>query len=322
VRQSGSISGLSVYSTNKTPSILSWLPWNHVFAGNSDFNMMLSNGGSLYLDDGKPVGKLFERTLENIRSRAGSLSFNVPIAHGLAMTAMKDNLELQRKYFENLDVFFYADASLPSEIWNAVEEMALAIKGKIPLMISSCGLTETAPCCMIYYQQGASSGMIGVPVPELEAELIPLGQSRYEIRVRGPNVFKEYFGDVEKTKTSFDEEGFFITGDAVRWVDPENPALGVYFDGRLTENFKLMTGTWVHATTLRISALGALQNLVQDLIIVGEGHGEIGLFIFPATGKIPEDTIIQDGCYIAHHTIKNFKQHFMQWPKALQVHPI
>ena len=279
-------------------TMLDWLPWNHVFAGSSDFNMALSNGGSLYLDDGKPVGKLFQRSIENMRMKAGSLSFNVPLAHGMAVAAMKDDAELRKRYFEGLEVFFYAGASLPMEIWNAVEEMALAEKGEVPLMISSWGMTETAPAALLYYEKGAISGMIGVPVPGLEAKLIPVAENRYDLRVRGPNVIDSYFKDPEKTASSFDEEGFFITGDAVRWVDPADPSRGVFFDGRLTEDFKLVSGTWVQATNLRISALGALEGLAQDLIIVGEGHNEIGLFIFPNAERLSGEHEVVDGCCI------------------------
>ncbi len=283
---------------SKPHRILDWLPWNHVFAGNSNFNMALSNGGSLYIDDGKPVGRLFERSVENIRSRAGTMSLNVPLAHGLAVAAMKEDAALRRKYFGELDLFFYAGASLPMEIWNAVEEMAVAEKGEVPLMISSWGMTETAPAALLYYEKGAKSGMIGVPVPGLEARLVPVGDNRYDLRVRGPNVIDGYFADPQKTATSFDEEGFFITGDAVRWVDPDDPSRGVLFDGRLTEDFKLVSGTWVQATTLRIRALGALQGLAQDLIVVGEGHNEIGLMIFPAAGKVSGAADLSGGCCV------------------------
>ena len=270
---------------SKPHKILSWPPWNHVFAGNSDFNMMLANGGSLYLDDGKPAGKLFERTLENLRMHPGTLAIDLPVAHALTVRAMREDPELRRLYFRHLDMFFYAGASLPADVWGAIEEMAMAERGEIPLMISGWGMTETAPCAVLYHQRGAASGMVGVPVPELETKLIPCGEDRYELRVRGPNVIDGYFEDPDRTAESFDDEGFFVTGDAVRLVDPGDDSRGLLFDGRLTEDFKLTTGTWVRASVLRIEALAALSGLVQDIVVVGEGRSEIGLLVFPAPGR-------------------------------------
>lgn len=276
--------------------MLDWLPWNHVFAGNSNFNMMLSNGGSLYLDDGKPVGKLFERTLENMRMHPATLAFNVPVAHGLAVQAMRNDAALRKSFFSGLDIFFYAGASLPKEIWDSVEAMAIAETGEIPLMISSWGMTETAPSALLYYEKGARSGMIGVPVPGIEARLLPVGENRFELRVRGPNVISGYFEDPERSAESFDAEGFFITGDAVRLADPGDLTRGICFDGRLTEDFKLMTGTWVQATNLRAAILGALDGLAQDVVIAGEGHPEIGLLVFPSAGRLSANAGIDGGC--------------------------
>lgn len=269
----------------KPHKILSWPPWNHVFAGNSDFNMMLANGGSLYIDDGKPAGNMFERTLENLRMHPGTLAIDLPIAHALTVRAMREDAELRRGYFRDLDMFFYAGASLPADVWAAIEEMAMAERGEAPLMISGWGMTETAPCAVLYHQRGAASGMVGVPVPGLTAKLIPLGGNRYELRVAGPNVIDGYFEDPDRTAGSFDDEGFFITGDAVRLVDPADDTRGLLFDGRLTEDFKLTTGTWVRAGVLRIEALAALSGLAQDIVVVGEGHSEIGLLVFPAPGR-------------------------------------
>ena len=197
--------------------------------------------------------------------------------------------ELRRGYFRDLDMFFYAGASLPADVWTAIEEMAAAEGGEAPLMISGWGMTETAPCAILYHQRGAASGMVGVPVPGLTAKLIPLGGDRYELRVAGPNVIDGYFEDPERTAASFDEEGFFVTGDAVRFVDPADDPRGLAFDGRLTEDFKLITGTWVRASVLRVEALAALSGLVQDVVVVGEGRAEIGLLVFPTPGRCAGD---------------------------------
>lgn len=265
----------------RPPVILDWLPWNHVFAGNSDFNLVLSNGGSLYLDEGKPVKGLFEKTIENLRLMPGTLSMNVPAGYGMLVDAMQKDSALQKAFFRDLDMIFYAGASLPKAVWDALEAMAIAQTGRIPMMTSSWGMTETAPMCLIHHQGGARSGMIGVPAPKLEAKLIPVEADRFELRVRGPNVMSGYLDDPKKTAQTFDEDGFMITQDAVRFADPDNMEDGVLFDGRLSEDFKLLTGTWVHAGNLRLAALTALSGLVQDVVVTGADKADIGLLIFP-----------------------------------------
>lgn len=283
------------------PVMVDWMPWNHVFGGSSDFNMTLANGGSMYLDNGKPVKGLFERTLENQKSVSATMSLNVPIAYAMLVEAMREDAELRANFFDGLDMIFYAGASLPADVWAALEEMALAETGRIPMMTSSWGLTETAPMAVIHYQGGAESGHIGVPAPLLEAKLIPESPGRYEIRVRGPNVMSGYYNDPAKTAEAFDDEGFFITNDAVRFVDEEDRAKGVRFDGRISEDFKLQTGTWVQAGNLRLEAMAALSGLVQDVVITGADKREIGIMIFPpaARGLKGEDGTIRDAGYLA-----------------------
>lgn len=283
----------------KHHTMLDWLPWNHVFAGSSNFNMILAIGGTLYLDDGKPVGKLIDRTIENMAMRQSTLSFDVPVAHAAQVAALKQDADLRRSYFEALDIFFYAGASLPADVWADLEEMALAETGDTPMMMSSWGLTETAPSALIYHEKGAGAGMVGIPVPELDVKLIPQGDNRFEVRVRGPNVFTGYFEDPDKTAEAFDDEGYFVTGDAMRFVNPEDPARGLRFDGRIGEDFKLATGIWVQASTLRLNVLSAMGGLVQDLVVVGEGHDEVGLLIFPPAerGLSGTDGAIADADY-------------------------
>lgn len=286
----------------RPPVILDWLPWNHVFAGNSDFNMVLSNGGSLYLDQGKPVAGLFEKTLENLKLMPGTLSMNVPTGYVMLVDALTQDTELQKAFFGDLDLIFYAGASLPRSVWEALESMAMAQTGRIPMMTSSWGMTETAPMAVIHHQGGARSGMIGVPAPELEAKLIPVEDNRYELRVRGPNIMSGYLDEPEKTAESFDRDGFMITHDAVRFADPDNMAEGLVFDGRLSEDFKLLTGTWVQAGNLRLDVLAGLSGLVQDVVITGADKTDIGLLIFPdpqADIRQTRDGVVTDESYIA-----------------------
>lgn len=266
-------------------TLLDWLPWNHTFAGNSNFNMMLSNGGSLYLDDGKPLPDRFARSLENGRRVPVTLSFDVPVAHAMRVAAMQADAALRRAYFRDLDIFFYAGASLPADVWAAVEEMARREHGAVPLMMSSWGMTETAPSTLIVHEMGGKSGNVGVPVPGVAAKLLPVGANRYELRVTGPNLFPGYLDDVKKNAEAFDEEGFFISGDAVGMIDPGDVARGLFFDGRISEDFKLMTGVWVRASTLRLDLLPRLAGLAQDIVVVGDGHAEVGLLLFAPPGR-------------------------------------
>ena len=277
------------FLSEKPPLIVDWLPWNHVFGGSHNFNMMLANGGSLYIDDGKPVRGLFERSLENLKMMAGTLAFNVPAGFSMLLDAMQRDDELRKRYFADLDMVFYAGASLPQNVWKGLEEMALKTSGQIPLLTSSWGLTETAPACTLQHQPPESSGVIGVPVPGIEAKLLPLEGERWEIRVKGPSVFKRYFNDPGKTGEAFDDEGFFKPGDAVKFVDVNAPEKGLRFDGRIAEDFKLMTGIWVKASQLRLDALAALAPFAADVIIAGEGRNEIGMMIFPNRDAIAEN---------------------------------
>ncbi len=270
----------------RPPRIVDWLPWNHVFGGSHNFNMMLANGGALYIDDGKPVAGLFERTVENLSTTTGTLAFNVPVGFGMLLGALGEDETLRRRFFEDLDLVFYAGASLPQEIWRGLEDMAMAIKGEIPLMTSSWGLTETAPAAMLQHEPIDRSGVIGVPLNEVTVKLVPLEDERFEVRVKGPTITPGYYDDPEKTEAAFDEEGFFLTGDAMAFLDPADPNKGMRFDGRIAEDFKLLTGTWVRAAQLRLEALACLAPLAADLVVTGADRGEIGVMIFPNRAEL------------------------------------
>ena len=270
----------------RPPRIVDWLPWNHVFGGSHNFNMMLASGGTLYIDDGKPVPGLFERTVENLGLMTGTLSFNVPVGYGMLLKALKADAALRRRFFEDLDLVFYAGASLPQEIWQGFEAMAMEIKGEVPLITTSWGLTETAPAVMLQHEPIDRSGVVGVPLPGSEIKLLPDAYLRCEVRVKGPNVMPGYYEAPDKTAEAFDEEGFFLTGDAMVFVDPDDPDKGMKFDGRISEDFKLLTGTWVRAAQLRIDMLACLSPLAADLVITGADRTEIGVMIFPNMGEL------------------------------------
>ncbi|MFK8081916.1 MAG: AMP-binding protein [Granulosicoccus sp.] len=274
--------------TARPPLIMDWLPWNHVFGGSHNFNMMLANGGSLYIDDGKPIKAGFGRMLENLSMKAGTLALNVPIGFSLLLDAFDKDDSLKRKFFADLDLMFYAGASLSEDVWDGLEKMATEVRGDVPMMVSSWGMTETAPASIMVHENMGRAGVIGVPLPDVKVKLLPLADERYELRVAGPNVMPGYFNDEQKTKESFDEEGFLITGDAVKFRDSGNPDAGLIFNGRTSEDFKLMSGTWVRAANLRLSVLGVLAGLVQDVVITGQDKADIGLLIFPLPDALNE----------------------------------
>lgn len=281
------------FLADHAPRITDWLPWNHVFGGSHNVNMMLANGGTLTIDNGKPTGPAFATTLKNRTDRPGTLAFNVPVGFGMIVDALSDKPDLRRHIFKDQQLLFYAGASLPQAVWEGLERYCFEARGGLPLMISSWGLTETAPACLMVHEPIGRSGVIGVPLAGVTVKLIPDNDMRCEIRVKGPNIMAGYFNDPAKTAAAFDEEGFFITGDAVRFVDPKDAARGLIFDGRVSEDFKLETGTWVQAGTLRMNALKELAGLAQDVVICGHDRGEVGLFVFPLPGAAaPGDTTL------------------------------
>ncbi len=271
---------------SKPPKILDWLPWNHVFGGGHNFNLVLRNGGSLYIDDGKPTPKEFGKTLRNLKEHAGNWSFNVPVGFELFVAEFEKDKELRQKYFSDLDIIVYAGASLPQATWEGLENAALEEVGAVPMMISSWGMTETAPAALYVHEPIGRSGIIGVPLPGFTAKLLPDDDQRYELRVKGPNVTPGYYDNEKKTREAFDDEGYFITGDAVKFVDANNPSAGLKFDGRISEDFKLLTGTWVQASVLRLKALEVLPKFVQDIVICGQGQHDIGIMVFPNMSEL------------------------------------
>jgi feruloyl-CoA synthase len=287
------------FLADRPPVIVDWLPWNHVFGGSHNFNMMLANGGSLYIDEGKPAKGLIERTIENNAMKSATISFNVPVGFAMLRDAMKADSALRETFFRDLDMLFYAGASLPQDVWQDLMQMAQDVRGDVPLMTSSWGMTETAPATLFQHEPVDRSGIIGVPMSGVTVKLIPEDGERFELRVAGPNIMKGYLNDPVKTAEAFDEEGYFITGDAVAFVDPSDMNKGLRFAGRVAEDFKLMTGTWVRATQLRLDALVALGPLAADIVVTGEGRNEIGVLILPGPGLLPDDSAEeQDGAWL------------------------
>lgn len=291
--------------SEQPPRVTDWLPWNHVFGGSHNVYMVLANGGTLTIDHGKPTQNGFALTLANRRAYPGTLAFNVPIGFDMLSDAAKQDPDTAQRLFGELELVFYAGASLSQELWTGLERLSLGARDGLPLMISSWGLTETSPACLMVHEPIGRSGVIGVPLPGVEVKLIPDDDMRCEIRIKGPNVFAGYLDAPDKTREAFDEEGYFITGDAVRFVDATDPSRGLIFDGRVTEDFKLATGTWVQASMLRMRLLAALGDLVQDLVICGHDRSDMGLMIFPRAQYIAQQAgLIDDAALIAAITAK------------------
>jgi feruloyl-CoA synthase len=259
--------------------LVDWLPWNHTFGGNSNFDMMLRNGGTVYIDGGRPAPGLIETTVENLKEVSPTMYFNVPRGFDLLIPLLEKDAALRKNFFRDLDFMVYAGAALPQNLWQRMQELALAERGEQLPLVSAWGSTETAPLATCVHYAVDRSGVIGLPVPGCELKLVP-SSGKLEVRVRGPNVTPGYFGRRDLTRAAFDEEGFYRIGDALKFVDPEKPELGLAFDGRIAEDFKLSTGTWVHVGATRVRLIAAGDPLVQDAVITGHERHEVGALVF------------------------------------------
>lgn len=256
--------------------LLDWLPWNHTFGSNYNFNLILQQAGTLYIDSGKPVPALVGQTVENLRDIAPTLYFNVPAGYGALLPYLEKDDALARHFFSRLRLLFYAGAALPQDMWDRLEALSVRITGyRIP-MTSAWGTTETSPLATSAHMLIERAGVIGVPVPGVDAKLVPAG-NKLELRVRGPNITPGYWRRPDLTEAMFDEEGFYKPGDAVRFADDSDPAKGLVFDGRTAEDFKLLNGTWVAVGALRVGAQAAASPVMLDAIVTGEGRDRVGL---------------------------------------------
>ena len=270
-----------------TPPVLcEWLPWNHTFGGNATFNMVLRNGGTLYVDGGKPAPALVETTAKNLRAVSPTMYFNVPRGFDLLLPFLESDEDLRRNFFRNLDVIFYAGAALPQNLWERLEALAIAENGGKLSMLSAWGATETSPMAASVHYPIGRAGVVGNPAPGTELKLVPSG-GKLEVRVRGPNVTPGYWRREDLTAAAFDEEGFYRIGDAMKFADESDPAAGITFDGRVAEDFKLMSGTWVHVGAVRVNLIAACDPLMQDAVITGHDREEMGALVFvnPAAAK-------------------------------------
>ena len=266
---------------DRQPVLVDWLPWNHTFGANHNFYLVLKHGGTLYIDAGKPRPDAIDETVRNLKEVAPTLYFNVPAGFAQLLPHLENDRELRENFFRQLDLIFYAGAALPQDLWQRLEALSLDVLGRKVVMTSAWGSTETSPLSTSVHFPIERAGVIGLPTPGVEIKMVPSG-SKMELRVRGPHVTPGYLtsgfqSDTQLTEAAFDDEGFYRIGDAGRLEDPEKPEKGLVFDGRVAENFKLQSGTWVHVGELRVAALAATAPVLLDAVVTGHDRSAIGL---------------------------------------------
>lgn len=283
----------------RPPILVDWLPWSHTFGANHNFNLVLRNGGTLYIDAGKPVTGLIDKTVANLKDIAPTLYFNVPRGYEQLMPFLRADDAFRDHFFSGLDTVFYAAAALPQNLWSELKDMSIAARGQPIPMTSAWGSTETAPLATSVHFDIEKAGVIGLPVAGTDLKIVP-NNDKLEVRVRGPNVTPGYYQRPDLTREAFDEEGFYLMGDAVKLANPDDPARGIVFDGRVAEDFKLLTGSWVSVGTVRIAAITAAAPIIQDAVVTGHDRDEIGLLVFPNVAGLasvsgdPVDTPLPD----------------------------
>jgi feruloyl-CoA synthase len=267
--------------TEKTPPVLvDWLPWNHTFGGNHNFNMVLKRGGTLYIDGGKPVPGLIEQTVRNLADIAPTIYFNVPAGFAMLLPFLESDATLRANFFRRLQLIFYAAAALPQDLWQRLEAVSVLATGRKVPMTSSWGATETSPAVTSAHFPIDRAGVIGIPLPGVTLKMVP-DRGKFELRVKGPNVTPGYLHQPALTSAAFDEDGFYRIGDAGAFADPAVPGKGIIFKGRVAEDFKLSTGTWVHVGLLRVGILAATAPALQDLLVTGHDRDYVGILAWP-----------------------------------------
>jgi len=261
------------------PVLVDWLPWNHTFGGNHNTGLTLFHGGSLYIDDGKPVPALMGETLRNLRDIAPTVYFNVPTGLEAIANAMRTDDVLRRNLLSRVRMFFYSGAALAQPIWDSLHASQERELGERIVMGTGLGMTESGPFAIFVPRPEVQSGDLGLPTAGMRLKLVPMGD-KVEVRYQGPNITPGYWRAPEATADAFDEEGFFKSGDAVTWIDPNNIHLGLKFDGRIAEDFKLATGTFVSVGPLRAKIIAAGAPYVQDAVITGLNRKEVGAMLF------------------------------------------
>jgi feruloyl-CoA synthase len=280
------------FVTIEPPVLLDWLPWSHTFGGNHNINMVLRNGGTMYIDDGRPVPGLIDRTVAHLREVQPTVYFNVPKGYDMLLPALEGDIELARRFFERMRMVFYAGAGMPLATWKRLEAVAAPVRAEPVWFTTSWGSTETSPAITAAHWHLDRPGVIGLPLPGAEIKFVP-NAGKLEMRIRGPHIFPGYRRNESATRAAFDEEGFYRIGDAGYLLDEQDPSSGIVFNGRVAEDFKLTSGTWVSVGTLRLSLVTAFAPYVQDAVITGHDRNEIGALVFltEAARKLDEQSL-------------------------------
>jgi feruloyl-CoA synthase len=268
------------FLAHEKPVLVDWLPWSHTFGANHNLHMVLRNGGTLVVDEGRPAPGLIEKTLANLAEVQPTIWFNVPRGFDMALPLLEADDALARQVFARLRVVFYAGAALPQSTWERLQAVARKARGEEVWLTTSWGSTETSPAITSAHWRLDRAGVIGGVLPGLELKFVPNGD-KLELRVRGVSIFTGYRDAPQLTAQAFDPEGYYCIGDAGFLADTERPERGVVFDGRVAEDFKLTTGTWVSVGTLRVKVVSALAPLAQDVVVTGHDRHEVGVLVFP-----------------------------------------
>ncbi|HEX9461784.1 MAG TPA: feruloyl-CoA synthase [Alphaproteobacteria bacterium] len=265
----------------EAPVLCDWLPWSHTFAGNHNFHLVPWHGGTYYVDDGKPAPGLIDKTVANLRDVSPTMYLNVPRGYALLLDYLERDAALRERFFAKLQFVFYAGAAMADSLQARLRALAEQVTGEPVPLVCAWGATETAPQATSVNYPNRYPACIGLPSPGVEIKLAPVGD-KHEIRVRGPNVTPGYWRRPDATAAAFDEEGFYRSGDAAAFCDPGDPAKGLMFDGRIAENFKLSTGTWVHVGAVRLAAIAACAPVIEDCVITGHDRDDVGALVFPS----------------------------------------
>ena len=299
------------FLADEPPVLVDWLPWNHTFGGNHNVGIALYNGGSLYIDDGKPTPAGIAETLRNLREIAPTIYFNVPKGFEEIARAMEDDAALRARLLSRVRAFMFAGAGLSQAVWDQLDRLAEDTVGERIRMLTGLGMTETAPSCTFAVGTAVRSGHIGLPAPGVEVKLVPV-DGKLEIRFRGPNVMPGYWQMPDETAAAFDDEGYYRSGDAVDFIDPGNPSSGLRFDGRIAEDFKLSNGSFVNVGPLRMKAILAGDPLVQDVVLTGLNRDDVGLLVFPRLDDVRRrfglGTELPPAQVLAHAGVREFFQ--------------
>jgi feruloyl-CoA synthase len=262
------------------PVLCDWLPWNHTFGGSHNFGIALYNGGTLYIDDGRPTPTMFAETARNLREVAPTAYFNVPKGYEMLVQHLRADANLRKTFFSRLQLAFFAAAGLNRRTWDELQDIAFETCGEEILVMTGLGATESAPYALSTSIEGSAPGWIGLPVPGVELKLSPVG-NRMEVRLRGPSITPGYWRRPELDEVAFDDEKYYRMGDAVVFCDPSDPQKGLVFDGRLNEEFKLSTGTWVHTSILRTRLLAHFDGLLLDAVLAAPDRDYVAALLFP-----------------------------------------